>query len=116
MEWNSNATPAPQVRVEIISHLDYNNGLWILIFVSHEKMLLRGPGMVWFLCIMIFAPDSWGFPYIQGALKLLMEGHLHAMFRLECSLEDPHPEKAEKGRTGVLGLKELLSFYNDESH
>lgn len=66
--------------------------------------------------IMIFAPDSWGLPHIQGALKPLMEGHLHAMFRLECSLEDPHPEKAEKGRTGVLGLKELLSFYNDQSH
>lgn len=65
--------------------------------------------------VMIFAPDSWGLPHIQGALNTLMEGYLHAMSRSDGSLEDPHPEKAEKGRTGIWELKELLSFYNDQS-
>lgn len=64
--------------------------------------------------VMIFAPDSWGLPHIQGTPKTLMEEYLHAMSRSDGSLKDPHPEKAEKGRTGIWELKELLSFYNDQ--
>lgn len=64
---NSNSTTATQVQVEIISHLDYNNGLltWIIVLTRGNSYLSQ-KWSGYYVSIIFVTLNCCGLPHIRG--------------------------------------------------